>query len=67
VQVRERSSGKTIFTRLNPAGSEQRVSGKPPLMLVIGNARSVQVTYNARPVDLGPYIVRDDVARFTLE
>jgi hypothetical protein len=27
----------------------------------------VQVTYNARPVDLGPYIVRDDVARFTLE
>jgi len=66
VQVRERS-GKTIFTRLNPAGSEQRVSGKPPLMLVIGNARGVRVTYNARPVDLGPYIVRDDVARFTLE
>jgi cytoskeleton protein RodZ len=66
VQVRERS-GKTIFTRLNPAGSEQRVSGKPPLMLVIGNAHGVQLIYNERPVDLEPYIVRDDVARFTLE
>jgi cytoskeleton protein RodZ len=66
VQVRERS-GKTIFTRLNPAGSAQRVSGKPPLMLVIGNAHGVRVTYNERPVDLEPYIIRDDVARFTLE
>jgi cytoskeleton protein RodZ len=66
VQVRERG-GKTIFTRLNPAGSEQRVSGKPPFMLVIGNAHGVSLTYNERPVDLEPYIVRDDVARFTLK
>ena len=66
VQVRERG-GKTIFTRLNPAGSEQRVSGKPPFMLVIGNAHGVRLTYNERPVDLEPHIVGDDVARLTLE
>jgi len=66
VQVRERS-GKTIFTRLNPAGSEQRVSGTPPFMLVIGNAHGVRLTYNERPVDLEPHIVGDDVARLTLE
>lgn len=66
VQVRERS-GKTIFTRLNPAGSEQRVSGKPPFMLVIGNAHGVRLTYNERAIDLEPHIVRDDVARLTLE
>lgn len=67
VQVRERVSGKTIFSRLNPGGTEQRVNGKPPFLLVIGNAPGVRLTYNDRPVDLGPHIVRDDVARFTLE
>jgi hypothetical protein len=36
-------------------------------MLVIGNAHGVQLIYNERPVDLEPHIVRDDVARFTLE
>lgn len=66
VQIRE-SGGKVIFTRLNPAGSEQRVSGKPPFRLVIGNAHGVRLTYNERPVDLEPQIVSDDVARFTLE
>ncbi len=66
VQIRE-SGGKAIFTRLNPAGSEQRVSGKPPFTLVIGNAHGVRLTYNERPVDLEPHIARDDVARFTLE
>lgn len=67
VQVRERESGKTIFTQLNPAGTEQRVSGRPPFLLVIGNAGGVRLIYNERPVDLQPYILRDDVARFTLE
>jgi cytoskeleton protein RodZ len=66
VQIRERD-GKAIFTRLNPAGSEQRVTGKPPFTLVIGNAHEVRLTYNERPVDLEPQIVSDDVARFTLE
>lgn len=67
IQVRERASGKVIFTRLNPAGTEQRVTGNPPFLLVIGNAGGVRLTYNDRPVDLAPHTVRDDVARLTLE
>ena len=66
VQVRDRD-GKTIFTRLNPAGSEQRVAGKPPFKLVIGNAHGVQLSHNDRSVDLQAHVARDDVARLTLK
>lgn len=66
VQVRD-GDGKPIFTRLNPAGSEQRVTGKPPFRLVIGNAGGVALSYNDRAVDLRSHTVRDDVARLTLE
>ena len=65
VQIRDRS-GKAIFSRLNPGGTEQRVSGNPPFTLVVGNARGVRLTYNERPVDLERYI-KVDVARLTLE
>lgn len=65
VQIRDRS-GKAIFSRLNPGGTEQRVSGNPPFTLVVGNARGVRLTYNERPVDLERYI-KVDVARFTIE
>ena len=65
VQIRDRS-GKTIFSRLNPGGTEQRVSGSPPFTLIVGNARGVRLTYNDRPVDLERHI-KVDVARLTLE
>lgn len=65
VQIRDRS-GKTIFSRLNPGGTEQRVSGSPPFTLIVGNARGVHLTYNDRPVDLERHI-KVDVARLTLE
>jgi cytoskeleton protein RodZ len=65
VQIRDRS-GKAIFSRLNPGGTEQRVSGNPPFTMVVGNARGVRLTYNERPVDLERYI-KVDVARLTLE
>lgn len=65
VQIRDRS-GKTIFSRLNPGGTEQRVSGSPPFTLIVGNARGVRLTYNDHPVDLKRHI-KVDVARLTLE
>jgi len=65
VQIRDRS-GKTIFSRLNAGGTEQRVSGSPPFTLIVGNARGVRLTYNDRPIDLARYI-KVDVARLTLE
>ncbi|HET9664442.1 MAG TPA: helix-turn-helix domain-containing protein [Burkholderiales bacterium] len=66
VQVQE-AGGRSVFTRLNPAGTEQRVTGKPPFALVIGNAAGVRLSYNQQAVDLEPHIVRDGVARLTLK
>lgn len=65
VEIRDRD-GKLILWQLNPPGTRQVVSGSPPLSFVIGNAHGVQLTYDDRQVDLGPY-TRTDVARMTLE
>jgi cytoskeleton protein RodZ len=65
VEVRDRN-GKTLFSRLNRQGTDQRVKGTPPLVVVVGNARAVRLTYNDRLVDLDPHTKRD-VARLTLE
>jgi cytoskeleton protein RodZ len=42
------------------------VSGKPPFVLVIGNAPAVQLQYDDRQIDLRPY-TKVDVARLNLE
>ena len=65
VEIRDRD-GRRIFSQFNPAGTEQVVSGLPPLSLVVGNANGVHLMYNEQPVDLAPYI-KVDVARLTLE
>jgi len=65
VEVRGRD-GKTLFSKLNAAGSEQTVEGRPPFSLIIGNAQHVQLSYEDRPIDLAPH-VKVEVARFTLE
>ena len=65
VEVRGRD-GKTLHSKLNPAGSEQTVEGRPPFALIIGNAQHVQLSYEDRPIDLAPH-VKVEVARFTLE
>jgi cytoskeleton protein RodZ len=65
VEIKD-GTGVVIFSRLNPAGAEEMVSGEPPLDLVIGNARSVRLTYRNKPVDLTPH-TRVDVARVRLE
>ena len=59
-------SGRTVVAGLYPAGSERVVRGDPPFELVIGNAASVRVTYNGKPVDLRPH-TRVEVARLTLQ
>jgi len=66
VEVRD-GNGRVLMTRLNAAGTQQHLSGKPPFSLVIGNARGVELTYNGAPVDLGAHTVRDDIARLRLQ
>jgi cytoskeleton protein RodZ len=65
VEIRDRS-GRKIFSQLNAPGTDQVVSGLPPLTLIVGNANGVQLTHNEQPVNLGPH-TKVDVARLTLE
>ena len=65
VEIRD-AGGKIVFSKLNPAGSEQFVAGVAPFSLVIGNAHGVKLFYQGRPVDLAPYI-KVEVARLTLK
>jgi cytoskeleton protein RodZ len=65
VEIRDRE-GAVIFSRLNRAGTRQRVSGAPPLSLVIGNAHGVKLRYEGEAVDLAAHM-RADVARLRLE
>lgn len=65
VEIRDRD-GRVLLSQINPAGTEQRVEGTPPLSLVVGNATQVAVEYNGKPVDLAPY-TRAEVARLVLE
>lgn len=65
VEVRD-ASGKSVFSRMNQAGSVQEVQGAAPFTLVIGNAPQVKLTWKGRAMDLTPYI-KGDVARVTLQ
>jgi cytoskeleton protein RodZ len=65
VEVRD-SRGKVLFQRLNAAGSDAEVSGRPPLDVVVGNAPEVRMTYDGRDFPLEPH-TEVAVARFTLE
>ena len=65
VEVRDQL-GSTIFSQLNRRGTEQRVTGTPPLVVTIGNAQAVRLTYNDRRIVLDPH-TRNAVARLTLE
>jgi cytoskeleton protein RodZ len=60
------ADGKVIHSQINEAGTEQRVEGKPPLKVVIGNASGVSLDYRGKPVDLKPSTNPENVARITL-
>jgi len=65
VEVRD-GHGHRLLWQLNPAGTQQKVSGPPPLSLVIGNAGGVRLQVNDKLFDLNPYI-DVDVARLVLD
>jgi cytoskeleton protein RodZ len=59
-------AGRMLISSLNPAGTERAVRGRAPFEVVIGNASSVKLTYDGKPVDLRPH-TKVEVARFTLK
>jgi cytoskeleton protein RodZ len=65
VEVRDRND-TVIFYQLNASGTARRVSGLPPLTIVVGNAHGVRMTYAGKPIDLARH-TKIDVARLTLE
>ncbi|SES69398.1 cytoskeleton protein RodZ [Nitrosomonas marina] len=44
-----------IFEQDNTSGTQQRISGKKPLSIIISDASAVEVTYNDRLIDIKPY------------
>jgi cytoskeleton protein RodZ len=58
--------GRIVHSQINEAGTEQRIEGRPPLRLVIGNASAVALEYKGRAVDLKPSTNADNVAKITL-
>lgn len=59
-------AGRMLISSLNPAGTERTLRGRAPFDIVIGNASSVKLTYDGKPVDLRPH-TKVEVARFTLK
>ncbi len=66
VEVRQ-ADGTVLVSQNNAAGTTRVIEGRPPYLLVIGNASKVTLEYRGRTVDLAPSISRDDVARLRLE
>ena len=65
VTVRD-ANDKVLISQLNDAGSNLEVRGQPPFKLIVGNAKSVNILSNGKPVDLSSTI-RGEVARITIE
>src|SRR5262245_49572102 len=65
VEVKD-GAGRLLISSLNPAGTERTLRGQPPFEIIVGNASSVRMTYDGKPVDLRPH-TRVEVARFTLK
>ena len=66
VEIRQ-ADGKVLLSQNNAEGTTRVVDGKPPYLLVIGNASKVALEYGGQPVDLTSAISRDDVARLRLD
>jgi len=60
------SDNSVLARGLQPAGSELNLQGKPPVRLLIGNARQVELRYQGKSINLAPF-TGDKVARLTLE
>lgn len=59
--------GVSLFEQLKKGGSEQIITGKRPLSIVVGNASGVNLTYNDAEIDISSYKKQDGTARFTLK
>ncbi len=59
-------SGNVIYEKMLAANSSDSFEAKPPLSLLIGNAKATTLTFLSKPVDLTGN-TKNNVARITLE
>ena len=64
-EVDEEKLGR-IYNDLNVDGDELTIRGQGPFRVLLGKARSVDIIYNGKSVDLEPYISRDQTAKIRL-
>lgn len=60
------ANGKVLLSKMNSAGTLVRLSGIPPLSVVIGHASGVHLFYQGKEINLAPY-TSVEVARLLLE
>lgn len=65
VEVRDRD-GNVLLSATGAANSTRAVEGVPPLVVTVGNASGVRITYNQKPIDVAANASRN-IARLTLE
>jgi cytoskeleton protein RodZ len=58
--------GKSLISRLVPAGESVGLDGAMPFKVKIGNANATQVVFRGQPLDLGPF-TRDNMAKLQLK
>lgn len=67
LEVRD-ATGRLLLAQNNAAGTEQVISGTPPLSVIVGDARRVRITYKDKPVDLAPFTnPQNNIARLSIE
>lgn len=60
------ASGTVLVSRMHPAGSLVRVSGRGPLLVVVGNSKAVRLFDNGKSINLEKYTTAE-VARVNLK
>ena len=60
------ADGRLLLSGVVPAGDRQRLVGRKPYALHIGNAPGVRIEDDGKPFDLTPYVRADSTARITI-
>jgi cytoskeleton protein RodZ len=60
------ANGARLFYDIGAADSSRKLTGTPPLRVVLGNAPGVTLDVNGKPATVPANAVRDDTAQFTI-
>lgn len=62
----EDADGKLLLSGLMPAGQHQRVLGRTPYSVLVGNALGLSVQFDGKAVDLTPFTRPNSTARISI-